>query len=253
MAYRNNVIVDEQRTFPSLLQQATLLALLPSTPTPDHLILLNSLTTNPRESVKAIEPKMNTALATPLGHLVRPEHMLNAKLRFSEQQQKHYHQDCSRLWETIRANPKESTAFKNAHRKLLALTIFLKVRMRVMYNPSNHHRAPPAPQNPMQILMQQVSGARPIPSWADFEAGLSAFHERAQTSMSEDASTLEVPFGSLNVKDRLIEEDVAVALTFLGCDVKSTTADEIEAVWVLLDVQGGSRGELEEYLELACR
>ena len=71
--------------------------------------------------------------------------------------------------------------------------------------------------------------------------------------MSEDANTLEVPFGSLNVKDRFIEEEVAVALTFLGCDVKSTTADEIEAVWVLLDVQGGSRGELEEYLELACR
>ena len=195
---------------------------------------------------------MNTALATPLGHLVRPEHMLNAKLRFSEQQQKHYHQDCSRLWETIRSNPKESAVFQNAHRKLVALTIFLKARMKAIHKPSNNHRAPPAPQNPLQILMQQVSGSRPIPSLADFEAGLSAFHERAQ-SLRSDANTLEVPFGGLNVKHRFIEEDVAVALTFLGCDVKSTTADEIEAVWVLLDVQGGSRGELEEYLKMACR
>lgn len=195
---------------------------------------------------------MNTALATPLGHLVRPEHMLNAKLRFSEQQQKHHHQDCSRLWETIRSNPKESAVFQNAHRKLVALTIFLKARMKAIHKPSNNHRAPPAPQNPLQILMQQVSGSRPIPSFADFEAGLSAFHERAP-SLRSDANTLEVPFGGLNVKDRFIEEDVAVALTFLGYDVKSTTADEIEAVWVLLDVQGGSRGELEQYLKMACR
>ena len=195
---------------------------------------------------------MSTAFTTPLRHLVRPEHMLNAKLRYSEEQKKYYVQGCSRLWEIIRANPKESTVFQNAHRKLLALTIFMKARMKAIHKPSN--RAPPAPQapqNPWQILMQQVSGASPIPSWADFEAGISAFHHERTQSSTADANTLEVPFGSLNVNDRFIEDDIAVALTFLGCDIKSTTPDDIEAVWVLLDVQGGNRGELEEYLKLA--
>ncbi|KAF6237476.1 hypothetical protein HO173_004366 [Letharia columbiana] len=53
---------------------------------------------------------------------------------------------------------------------------------------------------------------------------------------------------SFDVKDKVTEENVAVALTFLGCDVGSTIADGIEAVWRLLDVEGGSRGKLEEYL-----
>lgn len=66
--------------------------------------------------------------------------------------------------------------------------------------------------------------------------------------MSSEVSILESSFGSFDVKDKLTEENVSVALTFLGCDVGSTTADEVEAVLRLLDVQGSSRGELEEYL-----
>ena len=49
------------------------------------------------------------------------------------------------------------------------------------------------------------------------------------------------------------QENVAVALTFLGYDVKSTTADEIVAAWNLLDIQEGTAGELEEYLRSASR
>lgn len=112
------------------------------------------------------------------------------------------------------------------------------------------HHAPPSTENPIQTLIQQTSGARPIPSWDDFEAGISAFHEpRAQnpTALSE-VSLLESSFGRFDVKDQLTEENVAVALTFLGCDIGSTNADEIEEVWYLLDLQGGSREELEEYL-----
>ena len=55
-------------------------------------------------------------------------------------------------------------------------------------------------------------------------------------------------FGKSEVEEKLTEENLAVALTFLNCDVGSTTADEVEAVWRLLDLEGGSRGELEEYL-----
>ena len=100
--------------------------------------------------------------------------------------------------------------------------------------------------------MRQTSGARPIPTWSDFEAGISAFHERAQSSTS-DVSTATISSGSFDTNDKLTEENVAVALTFLGCDVKSTTSDEIQAVWSLLDVQGGTREELEEYLLSASR
>lgn len=67
-----------------------------------------------------------------------------------------------------------------------------------------------------------------------------------------DVSMLEVPFGSLSIRDQSIGENVAVALTFLDCDISSTTADEIESVWGLLGLQGGAPGELEEYLSLAC-
>ena len=138
--------------------------------------------------------------------------------------------------------------FQKAYRKLVALTIFLMARMKAAQ--AANGRTPPSLENPIQTLIQQTSGARPIPSWPDFEAGISPFHERAQSSTS-DESMLEISFGSFDAKDKLTEENVSVALTFLGCDVTSTTADEIEAVWVLLDVQGGTRGELEEYLHSA--
>ena len=63
---------------------------------------------------------------------------------------------------------------------------------------------------------------------------------------------LESAFGSFDMTDKLTdkltEENVAVALTFLGCDIGSTNADEIEAVLRLLDLQAGSREELEKYL-----
>ena len=197
---------------------------------------------------------MSNPFATPLSSLVRPEHMLNPKLRFSEQQQQHYFQGCSNLWETIRTNPKDSIIAQQAHRKLVALTLFLMARVKAAQAVSSH-RAPPSTENPIQTLIQQISGARPIPSWADFERGISAFHEpRAQnpTSLSE-VSVLERSFGSFEVKNELTEENVAVALTFLGCEVGSTTADEVEAVWNLLDLQGVSRGELEEYLRSVSR
>ena len=196
---------------------------------------------------------MTNAFATPLSHLVRPEHMLNPKLRFSEQQQQHYHQGCSGLWDSIRTKPKDSIIALKAHRKLVALTLFLMARMKAAQAIS--HRAPPSPENPIQTLIQQTSGARPIPNWSDFEAGISAFHKQphAQQSPSSDISVLENSFGGIHVKDKLTEENVDVALTFLGCDVKSTTADEIEAVLRLLDVQGGSRGELEQYLTSVSR
>lgn len=140
--------------------------------------------------------------------------------------------------------------FQKAHRKLVALTVFLMARVKALQAAS--HRAAPSPENAIQILIQQTSGARPIPSWSDFEAGISAFHQQRQSSMS-DASMSEILFGSFNTKDELTEENVAVALTFLGCDVKATTAEEIEAVWELLDVQGGLRGQLEKYLQSASR
>lgn len=212
----------------------------------DPPILLNSQA-SPRNRPQIT---MSTAFATPLGHLVRPEHMLNPKLGFSEQQQQHYLRGCSGLWEIIRTNPEESVLFQKAYRKLVALTIFLMARMKAAQAASR--RVAPSPENPIQTLIQQTSGARPIPSWSDFEAGISPFHERAQSSTS-DESLFEISFGSFDAKDKLTEENVSVALTFLGCDVKSTTADEIQAVWVLLDVQGGTRGELEEYLHSASR
>lgn len=122
-------------------------------------------------------------------------------------------------------------------------------RMGAIQAPSNRERE--SSPSPIQILIQQVSNARPIPSWADFEAGVSAFHERGQSSAS-DVKMLEVPFGSLSIQDQSIGENVGAALTFLDCDIDSTTPDEIESVWVLLGLQGGTRGELEEYLRLAC-
>lgn len=192
---------------------------------------------------------MSKAFAMGLGHLVRPEHMLNPKLRFTEQQQQHYFQGCSSLWEIILTNPRESVRFQVAYRKLVALPVFLMAKMGALQAPSNRERKPS--QSPIQLLIQQVSSARPIPSWADFEAGISAFHERGQSSMS-DVSMLEVPFGSLSIRDQSIGENVAVALTFLDCDINSTTADEIKSVWDLLGLQGGAPGELEEYLRLAC-
>ena len=185
-----------------------------------------------------------------LDHLVRPEHMLNPKLRLSKQQQQHYYQGCSSLWEIILTNPRDSVVFQEAHRKLVALPGFLMARMGAIQAPSN--RGTPSPESPIQILIQKVSSAHPIPSWADFEAGISAFHERGQSS-NPDAKMLEALFSSLRIKDKLIEENVAVALTFLNCDIKSTTVDEIESVWVLLDLEGVTRGELEEYLKLACQ
>ena len=194
---------------------------------------------------------MSTAFTTtPLSHLVHPEHMLNPKFRFSEQQQQRYLQGCSGLWEIIRTNSEESMDFQKARRKLAALTVFLMARLKALQAAS--HREAPTPENAFQTLIQQISGARPIPSWSDFEAGISAFHERGQSSMS-NASMSEIVFGSFNARDELTEENVAVALTFLGCDVKSTTAGEIEAVWELLDVQGGTRGQLEKYLQSVSR
>ena len=184
-----------------------------------------------------------------LGHLVRPEHMLNPKLRFSEQQRQHYFQGCSSLWSIMLTNPRESVIFQKAHSKLVALPVFIMARMRAAQALSNRNSAPSA--TPIQILIQQTSGARPVPSWADFEAGISAFHERGQSSGS-DTRILEASLGNLGLKDKLIEENVAVALTFLGCDVRSTTADEIQAVWALLGLQGGTRSELEQYLKSAC-
>ncbi len=68
-----------------------------------------------------------------------------------------------------------------------------------------------------------------------------------------DARGPEISFGGFDARDELTGENVAAALTFLGCDVKDTTADEIEAVWELLDVEGGARGVLEEYLLSVCR
>ncbi len=114
------------------------------------------------------------------------------------------------------------------------------------------HRASPSPEHPLQTLIRQTSGAQPIPSWSDFEAVISAFHESAQSSGS-DARGSEISFGGFDAWDELTGENVAAALTFLGCDVKDTTADEIEAVWELLDVEGGARGVLEEYLLSVCR
>lgn len=139
--------------------------------------------------------------------------------------------------------------FQVAYRKLVALPAFLMARMGAIQAPSNRERQ--SSQSPIQILMQQVSTARPIPSWADFEAGISAFHERGQSATS-DVTMLEVPFGSLSIRDQSIGENVAVALNFLDCEINATTADEIESVWGLLGLQGGARGELEEYLRLAC-
>lgn len=192
---------------------------------------------------------MSKAFAMGLGHLVRPEHMLNPKLRLSEQQQQHYFQGCSSLWQVLLTNPKESVPFQKAYKKLAALPGFLMFRMGAMQARSNRERK--SSQSPIQILMQQVSSTRPIPSWADFEAGISAFHEQGQSSTS-DVKMLEVPIGSLSIAEQSIGENVAVALTFLDCDIKATTADEIESVWGLLGLEGGARGELEEYLRLAC-
>ena len=163
---------------------------------------------------------MSKAFAMGLGHLVRPEHMLNPKLRFTEQQQQHYFQGCSSLWEIILTNPRESVRFQVAYRKLVALPVFLMAKMGALQAPINRERK--SSQNPIQVLIQQVSSARPIPNWADFEAGISAFHERGQNSTS-DVSMLEVPFGSLSIRDQSIGENVAVALTFLDCDINSTT------------------------------
>lgn len=185
----------------------------------------------------------STAFAAPLGHLICPD--------FSEQQQQHYLQGCSGLWETIRANPEVSVLFQQAHRKLVALKAFLMATGKAIQAAS--HRAPPAPANRIHTLIQQTSGARPIPIWADFAAGISTFHERAQSSTSH-ASVSEISFGSLDdANGKLTEESVAVALTFLGCNITSTTADEIEAVWILLGVQEGTRDELEEFLLSASR
>ena len=193
---------------------------------------------------------MSTASTMGLGHLVRPEHMLNPKLGFSEQQQQHYFRGCSSLWEILLTNPRDSMVFQKAYKKLVALPVFLMARLRALQALSN--RVSPSQAHPIQVLIQRTSSARPIPSWVDFEAGVSAFHEQAQSSVS-DIRMLEVSFGSLGMKDTLIEEHVAVALTFLGCDVMSTSADEIEAVWGLLDLQGSTHGELEEYLALKRR
>ncbi|KAF6223660.1 hypothetical protein HO133_000503 [Letharia lupina] len=134
--------------------------------------------------------------------------------------------------------------------KLIALKAFLMATGKAIQAAS--HRAPPAPANRIHTLIQQTSGARPIPIWADFAAGISTFHERAQSSTSH-ASVSEISFGSLDANGKLTEESVAVALTFLGCDITSTTADEIEAVWILLGVQEGTRDELEEFLLSASR
>lgn len=76
------------------------------------------------------------------------------------------------------------------------------------------YRALPYPlENPIRSLIQQTSGARPI------QAGISTFHERSQSSTSH-ASSLEISFGSFdNAEDNLNEDNVAVALTFLGRDI----------------------------------
>lgn len=97
-------------------------------------------------------------------------------------------------------------------------------------------------ENPIQTLNQQTSGARPIPSWEEFEAGT------AQKSTTSNVSALESSFGKFEGKDKLTEENVAVALTFLNCDVGSTNADEVEAVCRLLDLEDVNREELERYL-----
>ena len=190
---------------------------------------------------------MSSVFATPLSSLVRPEHMKNPKLHFSQQQQQHYLQGCSMLWETIHTNPRDSLIAQQAHRKLVALTIFLQARVKAAQAAS--HGAPPSTENPIQTLIQQTSGKRPIPSWEDFDAGFSEFFEsHAQNSTSSNVSVLESSFGKFEVEHKLTEENVAVALTFLGCDVASTNADEVENVWRLIDVEGSSREELEEYL-----
>ena len=218
----------------------------------EYPVLLNNPKTAEKNPPKETTFKMNNPFATPLSSLVRPEHMLNPKLRFSEQQQQHYFQGCSGLWETIRANPKDGIIAQQAHRKLVALTVFLTARVKAAQALS--HRTPLSVENAIQTLIQQTSGARPIPSWSEFEAGTSSFHgprARNPTSLSE-VRVLESAFGSFDMTDKLTdkltEENVAVALTFLGCDIGSTNADEIEAVLRLLDLQAGSREELEKYL-----
>ncbi len=58
---------------------------------------------------------------------------------------------------------------------------------------------------------------------------------------------------SCDAKGEMVEENVDMALTFLGCGLESTTAEEIEAVMALLGMRAGTREELEGYLEVAAR
>lgn len=77
-------------------------------------------------------------------------------------------------------------------------------------------------QSAFRTLVRQVAGAVPVPSVADFEAGLSAFHpEAAVGSGLDDAERagddVETALGLLDVStERPSEEDVYAGLTLLG-------------------------------------
>lgn len=133
--------------------------------------------------------------------------------------------------------------------------------------------------------MQATSGAKRVPSWAEFEAGASGFHDResggAELSEGGKLETLEpavslpgpgnpfanrgplpltaVSISSGDVKGKgkwsMVAEDVGVALTFLGGGVEGTSVAEIEAVWALLDMKGVeiTEGEIEAYLRVVGR
>ena len=141
------------------------------------------------------------------------------------------------------------------------MSAFLKAKYKAAQTPDP--RSVPTPEDAFQTLMQATSGGVPIPSFAEFEAGMSSFHEHEGLLKTlEPAVSLGGPgnpfanTGPLSLaaaKGSSMEEDVGVALTFLGCGVEGTTAEEIEAVWALLDMQGGTRGELKGYLRLKAR
>ncbi|KAL9132683.1 MAG: hypothetical protein Q9175_006147, partial [Cornicularia normoerica] len=161
------------------------------------------------------------------------------------------------LWNAILTNPVQSPAYQNAYRKLVFLTQTIKdamVRQKEKEKEAAREAERLASERSrvlqlqrqraeneraaFQTLMQQVSSKEPIPSVADLDVGLSAFHNEGTASIGL----------GLSEQDRtLTEDDVETALRLLNVSTKIASMEDIYAGLTLLGVSTCVR--VDEYLQ----
>ncbi|KAF6241817.1 hypothetical protein HO173_000529 [Letharia columbiana] len=169
---------------------------------------LTSTKTNKKSSESRHHERPNTRSAAasppPLNSLIRPAHILSL-FRHHEQRKTHYFDGCSQLWNAILTNPQDSPAHRHAYRQLTSLTQTIKdamARQKATERETARHaersrqerllvlqrqrQRVAREQSAFRTLVRQVAGAVPVPSLADFEAGLSAFHPGAAVGSGLD-------------------------------------------------------------------